>query len=356
MAYLPYVTVEAYLSATWTTISNVQSVQLDKGRTKISDEFRPGTGSITGRRNDLLPSGIIIGTEIRVYISAQGEQGYYLYYRVADLNLNYGIISSLDTWQLNVEDAFAYLGRNTIDISWAAGTNTAVAFTDVCTASNLGSYYEFAGKSTLSSQAIVTTNAQDIMQTIINTEQGALYADGTGLKFYARGWQATAPSVNFTDTGTGAFPVRYDQVTFRSMADNYADYVIVYPRGSTEVVSGDGIYSYNLDSYSFDSGQALNLAQYVAGVFDVQSSTPSTVSLQLNEQSNLDWMKALQAPAAAKITLRGSVYNSIVLGCSITGDPSSLRFTFNLASSDFFSFLTLDNAIYGTLDDNKLGY
>lgn len=355
MSYLPEVTVEVN-TGTWVTVSNVQSLQLDKGRTKISDEFRPGVGTITGRRNDLLPADIVIGTEVRIYINAQGQQGYYLYYRVADLNLNYGTIPSLDTWQMNVEDAFAYLGRNTIDVSWATGTNSATAFTQVCDACNLGSYYEFAGKSTLSEQTIVTANAQDIMQTIINTEQGALYADGTGLKFYARGWQSTAPNVNFTDTGAGTLPVRYDQVTFRSMADNYADYIIVFPRGSTEVVTGDGIYSYNLDSYSLNSGQATNLAQYVGGVFSVQNSTPSSISMQLNEQSNINWMTAIQAPANAQITLRGTVYNSIIIGTSITGDPSSLRFTFNLASSDFYSFLTLDSTIYGTLDNNKLGY
>lgn len=355
MSYLPEVTVEVYTD-TWHTVSNVQSLQLDKGRIKISDEFRPGVGTITGRRNDLLPADIVIGTEVRVYINAQGEQGVYLYYRVADLNLNYGIISSLDTWQLNVEDAFAYLGRNTIDISWADGTNTATAFASVCAASNLGSYYEFAGKSTMSAQTIVTSNAQDIMQTIINTEQGALYANGTDLVFYARGWQATASNVNFTDTGAGTLPVRYDQVAFRSMADNYADQVIVFPRGSTEVVTGDGIYSYNLDSYSLNSSQATNLAQYVQGAFSVQNSTPSSVSMQLNEQTNLDWLTALQAPANAQLTLRGTLYNSIIIGCSITGDPSNVRFTFNLASSEFFSFLTLNNTVYGTLDNNKLGY
>ena len=354
MSYLPEVTVEVN-TGTWVTVSNVQSLQLDKGRTKISDEFRPGVGTITGRRNDLLPADIVIGTEVRVYISAQGEQGVYLYYRVSDLNLNYGTIPSLDTWQMNVEDAFAYLGRNTVDVSWAAGTNSYTAFTQVCNACNLG-YYGTTGQSTLSQQTIVTANAQDIVQTIINTEQGALYANGSDLVFYARGWQAGAQNVNFTDTGAGTLPVRYDQVTFRSMADNYADYIIVFPRGSTEVVTGDGIYSYNLDSYSLNNGQATNLAQYVGGVFSVQNSTPSSISLQLNEQSNVQWMFALQQPGNAQITLRGTVYNSIIIGTSITGDPSSLRFTFNLASSDFYSFLTLDSTIYGTLDNNKLGY
>lgn len=354
MSYLPEVTVEVN-TGTWVTVSNVQSIQLDKGRVKISDEFRPGVGTITGRRNDLLPADIVIGTEVRVYISAQGEAGAYLYYRVADLNLNYGTIPSLDTWQMNVEDAFAYLGRNTIDISWTAGTNTATAFTDVCNQCNL-TPTSTTGLSTMSAQTIVNGNAQDIMQTIMNTEQGALYATGTGLVFYPRGWQAGAQNVNFTDTGTGTNPVRYDAVTFRSMADNYADYVVVYPRDGSAIATGTGIYSYNLDSYSFNSGQALNLAQYVGGVFSVQNSTPTSVSMQLNEQTNIQWLFALQQPGNAQITLRGDFYNSIIIGTSITGDPANIRFTFNLASSDFFSFLLLDNATYGTLDYNRLGY
>jgi len=356
MSYLPTVQIEVF-TGTWELVTNIQSIQLDKGRTKISDEFRPGVGTITGRRNDLLPGGIVIGTELRVYVSAQGQTGVFLYYRVADLNLNYGTIPSLDTWQMNVEDAFAYLGRSTIDISWADNTNTATAFTDVCNLCNIGSTYVSAGKSTMSAQTIVNGNAQDIMQTIINTEQGAIYATGINLlEFYNRNWYASAPNVIFTDTGAGIDPVRYDQVIFRSMADNYADYIIVTPRGSSDVVTGDGIYSYNLDSYSLNSGQAINLAQYVGGVFSVQNSTPSSISMQLNEQTNVAWMSALTAPANAQITLRGSVYNSIIIGTSITGDPSSLRFTFNLASADFYSFLALNSTIYGTLDNNKLGY
>lgn len=358
MSYLPDVTVEVFIG-TWQTVSNVQSLQLDKGRVKISDEWRPGTGTITGRRNDLLPSNIVIGTGVRIYVGAQGAggTGVFLYYRVADLNLNYGIISSLDTWQLTLEDTFAYLGRANVDISWASGTVTSTAFATLCGLVGLGADYYTTGKSTMSAQTLTNANAQDVLQTIINTEQGAVYADGLDLlTFYGRNWQANVGNINFTDTGAGSYPVRYDQVTFRSMADNYADQVIVYPRGSSEVVTGDGIYSYNLDSYSFDTGQATNLAQYVQGTFSVQNSTPSSVSFQLNEQSNLNWMFALAAPANAQLTLRGTLYNSIVLGCSITGDPANVRFTFNLASSDFFSFLTLDNTVFGTLDNNKLGY
>jgi hypothetical protein len=332
-------------------------MQLDKGRTKISDEYRPGVGTVNGRRNDLLPTGIEIGTSVWITIGAQGDPtSTDLYYRVADLTLEYGIITSLDTWQMNLEDAFAYLGRNTIDISWASGTRTSDAFVSICAASNLNSNVVSAGLSTMSAQTIVTANAQDIMQTVINTEQGALFADADDLVFYPRGWQSSVSTVNFTDTGSGASPVRYDAVTFRSMADNYADYVIVFPRGSTEVVTGSGIYSYNLDSYSLNSGQATNLAQYVKGAFDVQNSTPSSISFALNEQSNLAWTSALTGPVNAQITLRGNVYNSIVLGYSITADPSTVRFTFNLASSDFYSFLTLNNTIYGTLNNNKLGY
>lgn len=351
---LPYVKV--YWENYGTEITNVQSIQLDKGRGKISDEWRPGTGQIYGRRNDLFPNGIEIGSNIRIEIGPQGSTPVALFYRVADVTFNYGIISSLDTWTMTLEDAFAYLGRNTIDISWASGTRTDTAFTAICNECAIGVSVTSNGLSTLSAQTITNGNAQDIMQTVMNTEQGAVYANGTNMVFYPRGWQTTATNVNFTDTGSGTNPIRYDNIVFRSMADNYADYVIVFPRGSTEVVTGNGIYSYNLDSYSLNSGQATNLAQYVQGVFSVQNSTPSSISVLMNIQTSTAWLDALTAPANAQITLRGSVYNAIIIGSTITGDPSNVRVTFNLASSDFFSFLTLDNSIYGTLDNNKLGY
>ena len=351
---LPYVKV--YWDNYGTEITNVQSIQLDKGRTKISDEWRPGVGQINGRRNDLFPSGLEIGSTIRIELGQQGSMPVALFYRVADVTFNYGIIASLDTWTIALEDAFAYLGRSTIDVSWASGTRSDVAFTAICNECAIGVSVVANGKSTLSAQTIANANAQDLMQTVMNTEQGAVYANAGTLSFYPRGWQATATNINFTDTGVGTDPIRYDNVVFRSMADNYADYIVVYPRGSSEVVTGSGIYSYNLDSYSLNSGEATFLGQYIEGVFSVQNSTPSSISILMNIQTSTGWLTALAGPANARITLRGSVYDAIIIGTVITGDPSNIRVTFNLASSDFFSFLTLDNTLYGTLDYNKLGY
>ena len=64
----------------------------------------------------------------------------------------------------------------------------------------------------MSAQTLTNANAQDVLQTIINTEQGAVYADDLDqLTFYGRNWQANVGDINFTDAqerrggGTAAF-------------------------------------------------------------------------------------------------------------------------------------------------------
>jgi hypothetical protein len=56
------------------------------------------------------------------------------------------------------------------------------------------------------------------------------------------------------------------------------------------------------------------------------------------------------------IILRGTRYQCVLEGATITATPESTRFTYYLSSAEAYSFLILDDAIYGKLDNNKLGF
>ena len=56
------------------------------------------------------------------------------------------------------------------------------------------------------------------------------------------------------------------------------------------------------------------------------------------------------------VTFRGTVFNCVLEGATYSGNPSQASATFYLSAQDLNDYLTLDDAVYGKLDENKLGY
>jgi hypothetical protein len=50
------------------------------------------------------------------------------------------------------------------------------------------------------------------------------------------------------------------------------------------------------------------------------------------------------------------VYYSIIEGVRVTATPESSRYTFYLSGADLNNYLILNDTVFGTLDNNKLGY
>lgn len=349
---LPYITVEK-INTPPGTIPNVQTLQMSKGRIKVSDNLRPGTAQLTGRKPEDLPT-LEIGDDIRITITDPDTSSSEDYeYRVADLTIEYGTIPSLDTWTLDLEDAFAYLGRAAVTRTWASGSLVSAVAANITGDVGIALQVDKPSLSTVSAQVISNGAALDVFQVLVNTEQALVQAGSKNINWFSRGWQSAITYTTFADNGTHA---TYDAITFGSMADNYSTNVIVYPRGSSEVVTGSGIWNYNLDSYSFDTAQAQYLGLYVAGVLSVQNSTPQTLSTLLNRATNGAPLAALEVGRGLAIIFRGTTYYALVEGFTVTSDPSNTRITYNLSSTEFYSFLTLNDAVLGRLDYNKLGF
>ena len=60
--------------------------------------------------------------------------------------------------------------------------------------------------------------------------------------------------------------------------------------------------------------------------------------------------------ARVSVTFRGTVYQSIIEGISVTATPESSRYTFYLSGADLNNYLILGDSVFGRLDYNKLGY
>jgi hypothetical protein len=60
--------------------------------------------------------------------------------------------------------------------------------------------------------------------------------------------------------------------------------------------------------------------------------------------------------ASIGVILRGTKYNCILEGFSLNVTPEYARGTVYLSSAEAYSFLTLNDTVYGKLNENKLGY
>jgi len=346
-------------------MTDVQGISITLGQTQLTDELRAGTCTIQGRDPDNQPP-IAVGDDI--IISADfGSPVTYQYavvMRVTDYVVEYGIVPEMDTWTLYGEDAFAVLGRATIDDTFTAGWGTQTAAGSVCSASGvlLDAATTGSGASTVSAQTITNGNALQVFSQVFRTEQGQVRANGwDSIIWWSRNNASFATldgylSDDGTFDGSSVTAAKYDRIQFAGIADNYADQVLIEPAGLATQTSGSGVYSYTASTYDETTAQAANLAAYVKGTLDINEAVPYQTSVFADSNANNVALTLAQPFQTMGLRFRGSDYWLYVLGCTVTATPEATRVSYNLASSLAFSTLTLDDPVLGRLDYNKLGF
>ena len=350
-------------NASWTVtvggnaVTNIQTVNIRKGRTDLTEAYRSGSLTIIGRRPDLLPA-IAIGDVISATMTFLSSTAPYSF-RVTNLTVNYGIVAAQDEWVLEGEDAMGYAGRALIDATWSSGANayTVAGTVGTSAGTTVTNPTILSSTTTVSGQTLTNTSALQILTNLINSEGGILAAGATSIFWLPRNWQTVAgiPG-NFTDTGTGANPVYYDRVEFAALADTAVTKVIVEPVGLASQSSGTGTNVYSITTYSQTTTDAADVAAFNAGSLNVTTPAPVSVSLLLTTQANAAALNVLPEGTAIDIKLRGTTYETLVLGTVISSNPDTTRITYNVISADFYKYLILDDAVYGKLDFNRLGW
>ena len=56
------------------------------------------------------------------------------------------------------------------------------------------------------------------------------------------------------------------------------------------------------------------------------------------------------------MAFRGTTYPCIIEGYTFTAQPGDARYTYYVSAADLNAYLILDNATFGKLDNNRLGY
>jgi hypothetical protein len=357
-------------------LDDLQTVNITTGRKGVQDPYKAGTANIEGRNPADLPV-IEVGDFLIVEAYPPDESLQYIMFngRIADVQIQFGFVPALDRYTIFAEDALANAGRLNVNGSWVAGITTAEAAEDILAGTGVPIVFltpALAGASKVSAQTLTNANLLTVLNELMATEQGNLSsASNDQIQWQGRNELTVSnPSAIFTDdpAGVSVTPqVVYDVLNFASLADNVATKVIVTPEGLAPQTFGSGTKSFEMKSYDQTTSQAGDLAAYVQSTLTQATDVPFSISTRTSLQSDLFILYLADSGPRARlfveVELRGTIYNCIINGATVSSDPSDTRVQLYLYAADLSAFFVLDDDFYGRLQDdgppafnNKLGF
>ena len=371
---LSYIVQYSTDNLTWTTLSNVQDININIGRQAMLDQYSASTASLTIR----YPSGyaspiadMVSGTYIRIQSPNTTDPVYSAYFGVIkDVNVRYGIpyagsVGNADYLNVSIEGFFAAASRmQGNSYAMSAGLLSAQVL-DMLTETLIDVFYGFNPQM---GAATISSSWGDWLNSVLVTLNGRM-TDSQGLEgIILKGpFNQSTCTVNFSDVANNATNQVYDQVTFGSLSDNFYTQVTVDPASfAPQTVTKSGAVkpyrTYQVNTLSASTSQALDQANFLLSQYETQKFALTSVSCLAEAQTffKLDKMGLSQLGeiigSRVSVTFRGTVYQSIVEGITVTATPESSRYTYYLSGADLNNYLILDNAVFGKLDFNKLGY
>ena len=372
----------------------VQSVNINRGRSRQLQEFNTGTATVSfwnkSRALDPLNTaspywntsanmtGIV--PRLPIQILANGIPIYTGL--IQDWNVDYDLGNN-DLVYASCADDFTVLASNTLadhtvtaELS-GARINTVLDYGEVL---YQGSRSIGAGSSTMGATAAnpefsITqgTSLLNYLQTVTTSEQGYLYvsADGT-LTFKGRG-QVLNPSTDAIFTGDSSVGIPY-QTLMNEFGDELLYNVIVTespaggPFTATDTTS---VAQYQSQTYSQTSllnsttSEVEGLGQYLLGKFSQPQLRFTGLSTQLlalnnlkqNTCLNLDLTDTCNVVKHFAVGSPSSVNQTVIVtGINHNITPGSHIINYTFESTDGNAYLTLDDPIFGTLDNNLLAF
>lgn len=352
-----------------TTIDNVQSFRTFRGRQRALDTFAAGSFSVTCRNPD---TPINLGNGLKIETDTGGGIDDSVWYGfINDGSWTYYYDEEGDVLTLSGVDVFGQYGSQQVSYSQAS-QNAGEALKDLyedlqIEAEDLSSINTTSSGpaggvalSTVSAQTYVNKPAIEIVNEIAATEQGRLWSDTQGvLQFRGRN-QFNVQLVDFSDETNDSSHQVYSQISFTTTTQDYFTQVTVEPQGltpqtATAIGASEPYRSFSLVTQNATEADALSLAEYLANLLsstqiDIASLTcvaeaqvsPKLTGFDINDQ--------------VTVRFRGVDYTAIVEGIEVSATPGSSTFTFYLSAADRNAYLILDNATFGKLDENKLGF
>jgi hypothetical protein len=366
--------------ATWTTLPSLQNVSIFRGRRLQIDDYSidtmtvesefPSSWTVTPKLGDqvvgyIYKPGVVVGTDN--FAAFWG--------RIRDVKINYGYTTNMDRVTIECEG---------IQADWGRAQLTNYALASALTDSQVNSVGSaiganpaaFDGRSTGSSQTY-TGNGLELLNTITRTEEARFFAGSLtyratpALYWYGRNFPPQLTFVFNDGTGVGDLrEMKYEQIEFRSSADNYYNSITVTPNAlaaQTATLSETPLYGWQINTIDKTTGQASDHAQWLLNNYQSKDSTLASLTFTDVQQDPIDYpfpfntnvIQCITTPISNQgiIYFRGDTFNVILEGISINATPDQTRVTLFFSGRDTNAYLILDNTQgFGTLDNNRLGF
>jgi hypothetical protein len=362
--------------------SMIQSIGITRGRNRELEQFNAGTASVRFRDpnrildplNTSSPYYPFVGPRNPIEIYADGMEIYCGL--VVDWNLDYGINPNANFVTARCSDAFTVFANQAMN-DWTPSAQASGArvnaVLDRPEVIYQGPRAIDAGSSTLGAYAITAgTNVLQYLKNVADSEQGYLFMSGDGtLNFKGRASALNpTPSIEFTDDGTG--------VIYQALTNSYNDELLYNyiqtqsPAGAVQLASNaTSIALYQAQQYSkldllnSTTAEVASLGNYLLGRYSSPQVRFTGVEVQLAALSSVDQAAVLQTDLTDIVSVQKSfsagtpasvTQTLITSGVQHIITPANhiVRFTFE--STDGNAYLTLDNSIFGTLDNNLLAF
>lgn len=359
-------------SGSFTPLTNVQEISFRGGRRSQLDAYNASSATIVAR----YPSGyaspiaaLVPGTAIEI-LSPNASNPYGIYGKIRNVSVTYGIpyasnIGAADFIEIQVEGAFAEAGRMN-------GASYSMASADLATQVVTMNAQTGLTASSNTSQLMAATTINGTWGDWVNSSlvsiNGRMADFGAiGGIFIRSPYVASTCTVNFSDTTNNATNQVYDQIRFDALADNYYTQVQVDPESysiqtATKAGATTPYRTLTVNTFNSSAAQAADLATFLLSQYGTQKFAISQISCIAEAQNSFKLDKlglsGTQELIGAKVNVafRGTTVTCIIEGVSFTATPEGARWTYDVSGADLNNYLVLNDAVFGKLDQNKLGY
>jgi hypothetical protein len=361
--------------------SIVESVNITRGRSRQLDQFNAGTATIAfdnssqilNPSNTSSPYYPFVLPRCPVQVLANGVPIYTGL--VTDWNLDYDI-SNEDMMYASCSDQFTVLANQALNAvtpaAEASGTriNTVLSYSEI---NYQGARAIDTGSSTLGAYAISQdTNVLNYLQQVNTSEQGYLFMSANGTLTFKGRSSVLNPvaGATFNTDGTG--------LPYQTLVNQYGDellynYIVTQsPAGSKQTTSNaNSIALYQAQQYALldllnsTTTEVAGLGNYLLGKYQnpVLRFTGLSTQMAALSSANQNIVLGLDLTSICTViknfvtgTPATETQTLIVSGVSHNITPGSHIVSFTFESTDGNQYLTLDNAIFGTLDNNLLSF
>jgi len=372
-----------YLSGvSYVTASNVQSINISVGRQQQLQQYSASQARIEIRYATGFASPIpefVAGTKVIIDNATSGLDMWVG--RINNVSVQYGIpysggVGNADRLTITCEGAFAPLGRMQGDGYALSAGALATQLSTASTESGVALSVAGSSNPSLSAYTVNGTWADWVQLAALTTN--ARIIDGIGfdqVTLWSPNYVYTS-AINFSDTANNATNQVFDNIEFASWADNYYTQVTVDPDAlspvtATKVGAGEPFRTYKVNTLHSSTSQATDYANYLLGNYDNPDFALTAISCLAEAQSTfkldsisyqsgtvpiVNPMFAWCIGTQVNVTFRGTTFTCIIEGATMSATPASSRYTFYVSGADLNAYLILDNAVFGKLDSNKLGY